>query len=225
MNDAFVIAVVGAESTGKTQLAQRLCGALAQETGLATSWVAEYLREWCDARGRTPRADEQAAIAAEQQTRIDRARATHHVVVADTTALMTAVYSQLLFRDDSLLPFALGQHRRCAITLLTALDLPWVADGAQRDGPHVRTVVDTLVRSVLIEHRLQCSVVGGLGEWRLQAAVDAVSPLLRGRIAPKHGLFTRLAERNAVASARVWVCDKCDSPECEHALLRARPTI
>lgn len=216
------IAIVGAESTGKTTLAQALAGALAAQTGLAVTWVPEWLRAWCDAAGRTPRADEQRAIATEQHRRIGDAAQAHDVVVCDTTALATAVYSRLLFDDDSLLPYAVQQQRRCAITLLTALDLPWVADGVQRDGPHVREPVDALVRTWLIEHRLAWSVVGGFGERRVQAAVDAVAPLLRPRIAPRSGLFTRLVERNAGASAKSWVCEQCDSPECEHALLQRR---
>ncbi len=220
MNDALIIAIVGAESTGKTQLAQQLSRVLAQDTGLSSTWVPEHLREWCDREGRTPRAGEQAAIAGEQHARIDAAAAVHDVVVCDTTALMTAAYSRLLFDDDSLLPYAVQQHRRCAITLLTALDLPWVADGVQRDGPHVREPVDALVRTWLIEHRLAWSVVGGFGERRVQAAVDAVAPLLRPHIAPHSGLLTRLAERNAAAPAWRWVCEQCDSPECEHALLQ-----
>jgi nicotinamide riboside kinase len=159
MRESFVIAIVGAESTGKTQLARELAGALASHTGLTATWVPELLREWCDAHGRTPRADEQAAIARDQQARIDAAAATHAVVVADTTALMTAVYSRLLFADETLRDFAIAQHRRVTHTLLTAIDLPWQADGLQRDGPHVRAPVDALVRVWLIEAGLEWSVV------------------------------------------------------------------
>ncbi len=222
MNGPLIIAIVGAESTGKTQLARQLSAALAQGTGLSSTWVAEYLREWCDREGRTPLASEQSAIAAEQHARIDAAAVAHDVVVCDTTALMTAAYSQLLFGDDTLLSAALQQHRRCALTLLTALDLPWVADGVQRDGPHVREPVDALLRRWLIEQRLNWAVVGGLGERRVQAAIDAVAPLVRPLAPPHSGLFTRLAGRNAAAPAWHRVCEKCDSPECEHALLRMR---
>jgi hypothetical protein len=76
-----------------------------------------------------------------------------------------------------------------------------------------------LVREWLIEAGLEWSVVGGTGPARLQSALDAVAPRLRGRPAPKAGLFTRLAERNATPLARTWICETCDSPECEHALL------
>ena len=55
-----LIALLGAECTGKTTLAQ----ALAQRLGVA--WVPEYLRSFCDAKGRTPRHEEQAHIVQEQ---------------------------------------------------------------------------------------------------------------------------------------------------------------
>ena len=101
--------------------------------------MGEWLRQWCDQAGRTPRPDEQAAIAHHQQHLIDQAAALHDLVVCDTTPLMTAVYSGLLFDDRSLDRYALEQQRRCHLTLLTALDIAWVAAGLQRDGPQVRT--------------------------------------------------------------------------------------
>jgi nicotinamide riboside kinase len=131
-------------------------------------------------------------------------------VVCDTTALMTAVYSRLLFDDRSLEPMAAMHHLRFPLTLLTALDLPWVADGLQRDGPQVQAPVDALVREFLITHGLRWSLVSGTGTARLQSALDAV--------APRRGLFTRLEQRNAEPAARAWSCNLCDDPGCEHRL-------
>jgi len=127
MARAFVIAILGAESTGKTTLAGTLAKALAAD-GHRVGVVAEYLREFCDREGRTPRQSEQRHIADEQTRRIDEAAATHDVVVTDTSALQIAVYSDLVFADASLYPAAQAAHRRCDLTLLTALDVPWQPD-------------------------------------------------------------------------------------------------
>ncbi|MDE2453453.1 MAG: AAA family ATPase [Burkholderiales bacterium] len=216
MAEALRIAIVGAESTGKTELARALAARIAAETGLACTWVGEQLRAWCEREGRTPRRDEQAAIARAQAEAIDDAAAAHDLVVADTTPLMTAVYSRMIFADDSLAAAALDYQRRCDATLLTALDLPWIADGLQRDGPHVRLPVDSLVRSMLAASGLTWSLVAGSGAARLDSALDAVAPLLRGRTTPRRGLFTRLAERNA--EDKPWRCELCDDPGCEHRL-------
>ena len=50
----------GAESTGKTTLAQALGERLARPDR-RVAVVGEYLREFCDAQGRTPRIDEKTA--------------------------------------------------------------------------------------------------------------------------------------------------------------------
>lgn len=223
MSAALCIAIVGAESTGKTWLAREAATRLALATGLRCTWVPEVLREWCDQQGRTPQRHEQAGIAAEQARRIEAAATTHELVLCDTTPLMTSVYSEHVFGDRSLHAMALAwQRRHCALSLLTALDLPWVADGLQRDGPQVREPVDALIRGLLIGEALPWSSVAGHGERRLDAAVDAIAPLLRQRATPRDGLFTRLAAREAAQPEWRWTCDECDAPECEHALRRAR---
>ena len=175
----LVVAIVGAESTGKTALARALAGHLAHGAGLAAVWVPEYLRDWCEAEGRTPRRDEQAGIARRQTALIEAAAQGADVVVCDTTALMTAVYSHTVFGDDSLDAEALMLHQRCCrLTLLTALDLPWIADGFVRSGPHVRQPVDDRLRRLLAQGGIGYSVVQGQGPARLQAALDALRPLL-----------------------------------------------
>lgn len=212
MTAAALIAIVGAESSGKSTLARALTARLRAD-GLEAVCVDEYLREFCDRHGRTPRPDEQAAIAAEQGRRIEAARRSRllpvDVVVADTTALMTAVYSEMIFGDRSLHEDALATHRQADLTLLMALDLPWVADGLQRDGPQVRAPTDRLLRGLLLGAGLGFSVVAGQGEARLQAALSAWAAWQRGR-GPKPKIR--------------WnhVCGRCGDPACERHGLRER---
>jgi len=221
------IALVGAESTGKSVLAQDLAPRLTADTGLTVAVVPEFLRHWCEQAGRTPRPEEQAAIAAEQARQIRAAAARHELVLCDTTPLMVAIYSQQLFDDASLLPAALEFQRGCALTLLTTPDLPWVADG-MRDGAHVQAPVDAALRRALLGAGLSWSIVSGRGPARLDAALNAITPLLLRRRSgaqalPGHGLFTRLQARQDALPEQAWFCQDCDVPECEHAMLqRAR---
>lgn len=220
---SLVVAIIGAESTGKSTLAVALGRRIAELSELRCTSVPEHLRQWCQTQGRTPRADEQASIARRQVADIDAAAASHDLVVADTTPLMIAVYSLMLFNDASLVDEAVRFQRRCSATLLTALDLPWVPDGLQRDGPQVRVPVDGLLRQLLLEHRLPWSVIGGAGPARLDSAIDALAPLLRPLAgSPGSGLFTRLEQRNAEPSARRWQCALCDDAQCEHLSLQQR---
>jgi nicotinamide riboside kinase len=202
---SFVVALLGAESTGKTTLAQALAAALRAE-GRQVALVPEYLREFCDTHARTPRADEQRQIADEQMRRIARAADTHELVIADTTALMIAVYSDTVFGDTSLYPRAEAAHRAaCDLTLLTALDLPWQADGLQRDGPQVREPVDTLVRASLARGGIDFAIVAGTGEARHRAALGGV----------RHALTPREARGGGDAARWHGVCERCGDPDCE----------
>lgn len=207
--EALRIALVGAESTGKTTLAQALPARIEALSGLRCALVSERLRAWCDTMGRTPLRHEQAAIAEAQHKAIEQAAARHDVVVCDTTALMTAVYSELIFDDTSLTAAAIAWQRRCQLTLLTAIDLPWVADGHQRDGPQVRAPVDARLRALLQQHGIGFNVVAGQGERRLAHALETITPLLKGRSPREPGLFTRLAGRGRADARPGWRCDCC----------------
>lgn len=169
----FVIAIVGAESTGKTSLARALFDALTA-VGEDAVVVDESLRTFCSREGRTPRQDEQRAIAELQSERIDAAASEHAVVIADTTALMTAIYSAYIFQDHTLDAYADAQQRRCGCTLLTALDLPWRADGLQRDGAHVREPIDALVCAALARAGVTFERVHGRGDARVTDALAAL---------------------------------------------------
>jgi nicotinamide riboside kinase len=218
MSRAFVVALLGAESTGKTTLAAALVEALRAD-GLRYALVAEALREFCDRERRTPRRDEQAGIADEQSRRIEAAREEHDVVVADTTALQIAVYSDLVFGDRSLYAAALAFQRTLDLTLLTALDVPWQADRFLRDGPHVREPVDALLRSALTGENLCFSVVAGTGTSRLAHALAAVRHALpRAREAGAGGTPGEDGA-NGIPSPWQHACERCGDPRCERRLL------
>jgi len=166
------VAVVGAESTGKTTLVSALDTAL-QAQGLTTHRVDEVLRAWCDTHQRTPLQHEQHAIAAEQMRRVNDCRAVQ-VCLSDTAALMTAVYSDVIFGDTSLYETAALAHRAFDVTLLTDLALPWVEDGLQRDGVHLRAPVDAALRAALHRFALPFAEVRGTGSDRTASALQQV---------------------------------------------------
>jgi nicotinamide riboside kinase len=209
---SFIVAIVGAESTGKTLLARGLAGSLRAQ-GRTVALVSEYLREFCDKHGRTPQVQEQLHIASEQTRRIAKAAQTHDVVVADTSAIMIAVYSEHVFGDRSLYIHAEQAQNGYALTLLTALDLPWLPDGVQRDGPHVREPVTALVRASLARAAVPYAVVSGSGDARLASAWAAV----------QHAIQVPDAADEARANPRwQWACERCGDAGCERHLLPLR---
>lgn len=206
------IAIVGAESTGKSDLTQALTNLL-RWRGQPVTAVAEWLRSWCEREGRTPQMHEQLAIAKAQAQAAEQV--TSGWLIADTTPLMTAVYSEWLFDDHSLYPLALAHQAQYDCTLLTGLDLPWVADGLQRDGPHVRAPVDRLLRQALEGAGLAYSVVYGQGPQRLNNALLALG------LASEDAMVQQTREQGQFAinqGRTAWQCQECSDPECEHRL-------
>jgi nicotinamide riboside kinase len=206
---ALTIALLGAESTGKTTLSQAMAAALRSPTR-SVEVVPELLRDWCERERRVPRPEEQLPIAQAQEAQVDAAAARADIVVADTTALMVAIHAGMLFPDGALYRFALERLRRYDLALVTGLDLPWVPDGLQREGPQAQGPVDALVRDALGQAGVPYRVVYGRGEERTR---NALAPAL-----------ALLGERPFEPDERVrwtWSCEKCSDPECEHRLFTA----
>lgn len=200
------IALLGAESTGKTTLAEAMADAL-RGRGHHVAVVPELLRTWCTRAGRTPRPEEHLPIAQEQEDRVDTAAVASGIVIADTTALMVAIYGAMLHEGSEILAFARAAQRRYDLTLVTGLDLPWRPDGLHRAGPQVRDGVDAQVRDALARAGVPFRVVYGSGAAR---TASALAPVLAA-----------LGERPAAdgpPSRWTWSCEKCSDPECEHRL-------
>ncbi|MRX07705.1 AAA family ATPase [Pseudoduganella sp. FT25W] len=161
------IAILGTASSGKTTLAE----ALAERYG--TVWVPEYLREFVDAEGRVPVAADQIHIARTQRAREDAAAPqAGKYLFCDTTPLMTAVYSRHYFGgiDAELAVLADAHQRDYALTLVTAPDIPWVADGLQRENEEVSVIVNRLLLDELAARGIPYLLISGDPDQRISQA-------------------------------------------------------
>jgi NadR type nicotinamide-nucleotide adenylyltransferase len=152
------VAILGTASSGKSTLAAALAARY------HTLWVPEYLREFVDTAGRVPVAADQFHIAATQRAREDEAatQATHYLF-CDTTPLMTAVYSRHYFGgiDAQLERLAATHVQDYDITLVTAPDIPWVADGLQRESEAVSVIINRMLLDELAMRGLPYLLVSG----------------------------------------------------------------
>jgi HTH-type transcriptional regulator, transcriptional repressor of NAD biosynthesis genes len=208
----LLIALLGGESTGKSKLAAALHAAL-QARDVTSSLVQEHLRNWCEAHDRVPRAFEQAGLATAQGSQITtaiHAEPPVQVVIADTTPLMVATYSEIYVQDDTLLPAALAWQRQADLNLLMGLDLPWVADGLFRDSPAIRERTDGLLRQHLQSAGLPYHTVYGQGQARLDNALRLVEQALNTPLTPR--------DASTEAKPLAWACERCSDPDCERRL-------
>ncbi|MCS0607494.1 ATP-binding protein [Massilia solisilvae] len=150
------IVILGAESSGKSTLAE----ALAAHYG--TVWVPEYLREFVETRGRVPFEEDQFGIARTQRERENAlAERASRFLFCDTSPLMTAIYSRAYWNRVDAQLAALASAHDYALTLVAAPDVPWEPDGLQRDGIERRQEVHRMVIETLDERRIPFVQVGG----------------------------------------------------------------
>jgi NadR type nicotinamide-nucleotide adenylyltransferase len=152
------VAILGAESTGKSTLAP----ALAARYG--TLWVPEYLREFVETRQRVPFEHDQVEIARAQRERENAMAAlpeARRYLFCDTTPLMTAVYSRIYWGRVPPELLAMEAAHDYAVTLVAGLDLPWVPDGLQRESEEVRKQVHGCLLDVLRERGIPFTLLEG----------------------------------------------------------------
>lgn len=176
------VVLLGAESTGKTTLAERL----ARHFG--TAWVPEYGRAHWEQKlaGRSiddpPPAwspDEFLHIAQEQQRREDQAaRTANRVLICDTNAFATGTWHERYQRTRDPRVDEVGSRDRAHLYLLTAPDVPFVQDGF-RDGELIRDWMHSRFLEQLQAGPVTFHELRGSYSARVAEAVRRVDELLR----------------------------------------------
>jgi NadR type nicotinamide-nucleotide adenylyltransferase len=171
------VVLVGAESTGKTTLANDLAAKF------ETIWLAEYGREYWEskmARGEpnTWRTEEFAEIAHEQCRREDAAaRLCNRVLICDTDAFATRVWHHRYMGGWSPVVDAIvTEHRQPDLYLLTDVNTPFEQDGT-RDGELIREWMHRTFAEELAAHGRPFIELTGTRAERLAIATAALRRL------------------------------------------------
>ena len=171
------IVVTGSESTGKSQLAQRLAEYYGAEL------VPEFVRSFADskksaisfadhgpiARGQMELEDQHAAIAASARG----------LMIQDTDLLSTVVYCDHYFGGCPQWIVDAARERRPDLYLLLEIDVPWIPDGV-RDRGHLRDEMQQLFRAAVIASGAPYAMIEGTWEERWRVALESVDALAPG---------------------------------------------
>lgn len=168
----FNVAILGAESTGKTTL----CRDLAAHFG--SPWVPEYMRTYLQAKWDSEHLtctwDDLLPIAQGQidlENKLAKQAAqlpdNNRYLFCDTSLFELMVYANWYYGDcpEALSQAALAHHYD--LTLLTDVDIPWVADDL-RDSPHQREDISAYFASQLTLHNKAFQRIGGERVQRVQ---------------------------------------------------------
>jgi NadR type nicotinamide-nucleotide adenylyltransferase len=182
------VCLVGAESSGKTTLAQ----ALASHYG--EPWMPEYAREYCEQKyGSTPfaqdevetslddwKSEEFLAIALEHAKREDLlARESKGLLIVDTNAFATSIWHEryLGFLSPDVENVAQARQSLYALYILCDVDIPWVQDGT-RDGAKIREGMHRRFIEKLDLSSRPWILASGIPEERISRSITAIDALL-----------------------------------------------
>ncbi|CAN5770274.1 hypothetical protein BH11BAC7_BH11BAC7_17360 [soil metagenome] len=162
------IAILGAESTGKTTLARSLA------LRFQTVWVPEYAREYMTMNTGDYSAEDIVEIAKHQLQEEDQlALQANKLLFTDTELITAKVWCEDVFSScPEWLAEQLKVHRY-DLFLLTSNDLPWVADPV-RVNPQRRDYFFNLYKRVMEENNFPHDIISGRYEARLLSAINAV---------------------------------------------------
>ena len=171
------IAVTGPESTGKTTLAIQLAKLYNGQ------YIPEFAREYVEKLSRHYTYDDVEAIAKIQVDQyLATTSASEKLFFFDTWLIITKVWFNWVFgRTPGWLD---DQIYACHIDLflLCLPDLPWEPDSVRENGGENRLKLLDQYRNELHHYGFNFVEIGGIGEVRLQSAIDAmknISPLVK----------------------------------------------
>lgn len=166
------ICIFGPESTGKSTLTADLARIF------DTVFVSEYARAALDHKAGVCEREDIPRIALGQRAAEDAlARHANRLLICDTDALTTTVWSDWLFGDCPEWIREEARRRRYALTLLCDIDAPWVDDGQRYLSEH-RAAFFQRCEAALVAHQRRYVVLRGSWAARLEVARRAIEELL-----------------------------------------------
>ncbi len=148
-SQTFQVAILGAECTGKTALMDSLVQYDALASRFFIQVLPELLRVFCEQHGRTPTQQEQLSLFDAQCRSLEKSRlltmaplSKPTLVISDCGPITTALYSELIFNDSSLLDQATLFHRQqIDLHFVLEPEFEWSADPLpfMRDGVAAQT--------------------------------------------------------------------------------------
>lgn len=168
------VVITGAESTGKTTLAQALANYYSEP------WTGEFVREYVDQLERELQPEDLEAIARGQFAMEDaKLEQTSRLIIHDTNIMSFIVYAKHYFNAELDWVNQRFKERSYSFYLLCIPDITWEADPGQREGPLVRAQLHQTFKTHLDSLKLPYLEIRGTREDRLKQAVMLINQMLQ----------------------------------------------
>jgi NadR type nicotinamide-nucleotide adenylyltransferase len=168
------IAVVGAESTGKTWLCEELAG------HYETAWVPEYAREYFNDSDIYNYTLEDLVIIAEKQVQLENQliEKANRFLFCDTTLITLKIWAELEFSQTPAFMEEQLNKPRYDHYFITDNQIPWTEDPL-RQNKFGRELLFRMNEQEVKKSGIPYSIISGKDDERLKSAVDIINHRFR----------------------------------------------
>lgn len=167
------IAITGAESTGKSSLAESL------SAHYKVPFIPEYAREYIQNLDRKYTFEDVEYIAQKQLEQYnDLIHSNFRVIFLDTWLLITKIWFEVVFNQVP--DWIENEIRNCKIDLFLVCDtdLPWIADPVRENGGDNRNQLQTKYIDEILKYGFDYQIVDGIDQERILNAIALVDQIL-----------------------------------------------
>lgn len=165
----YRIAIIGAESTGKSELVKNLA------SFYNTNYVAEYSRNYITSLKRKYGLEDVKAVVKNQfEIEIKFLQSSSNYIFCDTEFILSKVWLDDVYKTNwEFLTDKINSYPY-DFYLLTQNDIDWVADNVRENG-HRRDFFYNWYKQELIKHKLPFTEISGFKEDRLKKAISEIN--------------------------------------------------
>ena len=168
-----IVAITGAESTGKSALAKTLA------EYYNTPFIPEYAREYVQNLNRKYTYDDVEIIARKQVEELQNLKKLNHpIIILDTWLVITKIWFKVVFNrypewiEDEIM------NTEIDLFLVCDTDLPWVADNVRENAGDKRKSLQKMYIEELEKYGFPYRIVKGEGKSRTENAIQFINKLL-----------------------------------------------
>jgi NadR type nicotinamide-nucleotide adenylyltransferase len=165
------IAIIGAESTGKTTLSQQLADHF---SGI---WVPEYARNYVASLGRPYRYQDVLHIASVQKKEYSK-EYNARIVFFDTDLIITKVWFEVCWKGSPSWVVDEIINSKFDGYLLCDTQIPWQPDDVRENGGEMRETLHHVYLKNLNDYHKNYQIVTGLGNERFDNAVKHINSII-----------------------------------------------
>ncbi|HPW90722.1 MAG TPA: ATP-binding protein [Paludibacteraceae bacterium] len=173
-DNKFKIAVIGPESTGKTELSLWLA------SELKGNYYPELARDYIENLGREYEKPDLDIITQRQVEQYDTMlKSQNRIHIFDTELIITKIWYEWVYK---LLPIDFKQYinyMQFDLYLLCFPDIPWYPDSVRENGGEARNQLFDIYNSELEYFGYHYGIVSGLDDERRQKALNIIKPFIK----------------------------------------------